>query len=292
MNALLQEAYDLHVHSAPDVLPRKFDDIEMARRIISSGMKGYAIKSHYFCTSERAEIIRKMFPACNAIGTITLNSAVGGINPMAAEMAGRSGAKLVWFPTVDSRHERESQVNTPPENRAYWTRILDQLKAEGISSPTINILKNGKLMPEVFDVLDIIAKYKLVLATSHLSREETLALIKAAQERKVERIIITHADFPSTFYSIEEQKELLKSGAFIEHCYNTPATGKVSWDTVVEQIRGVGAQHVVLTTDLGQTAGVFPDEGLALFGQKLLEKGFSETEIRTMIVTNPASLVE
>ncbi len=292
MNALLQDAYDLHVHSAPDVLPRKFDDIEMAKRIIASGMKGYAIKSHYFCTSERAELIRKMFPACNVIGTITLNSAVGGINPMAVEMAGRSGAKLVWFPTTDSKHERESQVNTPPEKRAYWTRILDQLKAEGISSPTIYILKNGKLIPEAFDVIDVIAKYKMILATSHLSHEEAFALVKAAQERNVERIIITHVDFPSTFYSVEEQKELMKSGAYMEHCYNTPATAKVPWDTVIEQIRGVGANRVVLTTDLGHATGAYPDEGLALFGQKLMEKGFSEKEIRTMIVDNPASLVK
>jgi hypothetical protein len=292
LNALLQEAYDLHVHSAPDVLPRKMDDIEMARRIISSGMKGYAIKSHYFCTSERAEIMRKMLPACNVIGSITLNSSVGGINPMAVEMAGRSGARIVWFPTVDSQHERETLVNTPPEKLPYWSKILSQLKAEGIISPTIYILKNGKLMPEVFDVLDIIAKYKLILATSHISKAEAFALTKAAKERKVERIIITHADFPSTFYTVEEQKEFLKSGAFIEHCYTTPATGKVSWDTVIEQIREIGARHIVLTTDLGNTAGVFPDEGLALFGEKLLEKGFSETEIRTMIVNNPASLIK
>ena len=81
VNPRLSLAYDLHVHSAPDVLPRKMDDVEMAQRVITSGMKGYAIKSHYFCTSERAETIRKIFPRCNAAGTITLNSSVGGINP-------------------------------------------------------------------------------------------------------------------------------------------------------------------------------------------------------------------
>ena len=45
---LIRGGYDLHVHSAPDVLPRKMNDIEMARRIEESGMAGYAIKSHYF----------------------------------------------------------------------------------------------------------------------------------------------------------------------------------------------------------------------------------------------------
>jgi hypothetical protein len=292
VNALLKDAYDLHVHSAPDVLPRKMDDVEMAQRVIVAGMKGYAIKSHYFCTSERAQIIRKIFPSCNAIGTITLNSSVGGINPMAVEMAGRSGAKLVWFPTVDSEHELEHLANSPSEKLPYWAQIKEQMKAEGIISPTICILKNGKLMDEVFGVLDIIAKYNMILATSHVSKPEAFALVKAAKERKVERIIITHVDFPSTFYSIDEQKEFLKSGAFMEHCYTTPATGKVAWDTAIEQIRAIGPDRVVIGTDLGQSAGVFPDEGLALYAEKLLAQGFSESDVRAMIVKNPGSLVE
>jgi len=292
VNPLLSDAYDLHVHCAPDVLPRKMDDVEMAQRIIASGMKGYAIKSHYFCTSERAETIRKLFPRCNAVGTITLNSSVGGINPMAVEMAGRSGAKLVWFPTVDSEHELAHLAHSPSQKLPYWAKIKEQMKAEGISSPTICILQNGKLKDEVFSVLDIIARFNMVLATSHISKPETFALVKAAKERKVERIIITHVDFPSTFYTVEEQKELLRSGAFVEHCYTTPATGKVAWDVAIEQIRAIGKDRVVLTTDLGQATAVYPDEGLALFGEKLLANGFSQADVRTMIVKNPASLIE
>lgn len=42
---LSRGGYDLHVHSAPDILPRKMDDIEMAERIKSSGMAGYEVTS-------------------------------------------------------------------------------------------------------------------------------------------------------------------------------------------------------------------------------------------------------
>src|SRR5208337_3607589 len=170
--------------------------------------------------------------------------------------------------------------------------IQQQLKAEGVFSPTICILKEGRLRDEATSVLEIIARLNMVLATSHLSQTETFALVKAAKDCKVERIIITHVTFPSTLYSVEEQKELIKLGAFIEHCYTTPATGKVAWETVLGQIRAIGPAHIVLTTDLGQATAVFPDEGLALFGEKLSAHGFSEEEIRTMIVKNPASLVE
>ena len=80
-NELIRGAYDLHVHSAPDVLPRKMNDIDMAERIRQSGMGGYAIKSHFFCTSERAELMRTLYPDVDYVGTITLNSAVGGDQP-------------------------------------------------------------------------------------------------------------------------------------------------------------------------------------------------------------------
>ncbi|MEG0542503.1 MAG: DUF6282 family protein, partial [Angelakisella sp.] len=207
---LIRGGYDLHVHSAPDVLPRKMDDLEMAQRIIDSGMAGYVIKSHYFCTSERAQLINKLYPGCNAIGSITLNSSVGGINPTAVEMAGRSGAKLVWFPTCDSEHELAHVFDGNPNKKLpYWAQIILEMKKDGISAPTINLLENGKLIAPVYDVLDILAKYNMVLATSHVSHEETFALVKEASARGVERIIVTHADFPTTFYTIEEQRELV-----------------------------------------------------------------------------------
>ena len=124
---LIRGGYDLHVHSAPDVLPRKMNDIEMARRIEESGMAGYAIKSHYFCTSERAQIIRELFPACDAVGTMTLNSSVGGINPSAVEMAARSGAKLIWFPTCDSAHERAYVLSGKYKKQPYWATIVQEM---------------------------------------------------------------------------------------------------------------------------------------------------------------------
>lgn len=292
MKDLLEGAYDLHVHSGPDVLPRKLDDLDMAQRVIASGMKGYAIKSHYYCTAERAQLVRKIYPRCNAVGAVTLNSAVGGINPMAVEMAGRSGARIVWFPTVDSAHEMRHLAKTPPDKLPYWAKMKHLMDAEGVTSPTLCILQNGKLTDEALAVLEIMARFNMVLATGHLSKEEAFALVKAARERGVERIVITHVTFPTTFYSVEEQKEMLKYGAFMEHCYTTPATGKVSWDTVLGQIRAVGPAHMVLGTDLGQATGIFPDEGLVLFGEKLRENGFSEAAIRTMFVKNPAALVE
>ncbi|MFA5699062.1 MAG: DUF6282 family protein [Sphaerochaeta sp.] len=290
---LLHGAYDLHVHSAPDVLPRLMDDLEMAQRIIASKMGGYAIKSHYFCTAERAELVRSVYPECDAVGTITLNRSVGGINPAAVEMAGRADTKLVWFPTSDSAHERKHVFDGNPNKKLpYWAQILIDMENEGIAAPPISILDEaGKLTDETITVLEIIAKYEMILATSHISHEETFAVVKEAKNRGVKRIIITHADFPTTMYTIEEQKELTKYGAVIEHCYTTWATGKIALETSIEQIKALGAERVIIATDLGQKTAIYPDEGMAVYAQKLIEAGVSEDDIRQMFVHNQRMLL-
>ncbi len=295
MESFIEGAYDLHVHSAPDVLPRLMDDVDMIERIKNSKMKGYIIKSHYFCTAERASIINRIQSDCRALGSITLNSSVGGINPTAVEMAGRAGAKLVWFPTCDNENERAHTFNGDPNKKLpYWARIIISMKEEGIEAPTINILdENGNLKKEVYDVVDIIKKYNMILATSHLSHKEAFALVKMAKERGVERIVVTHCDFPTTFYTIDEQKELSKYGVYFEHCYTTWATGKVALEESINQIRALGPDRCFIATDLGgKNNNVYPDEGMQMYGEKLFENGFTREEIKKMLVDNPTGLVE
>jgi hypothetical protein len=295
MKSLIDGAYDLHVHSAPDVLPRKMDDLEMAQRIINAGMKGYAIKSHYFVTSERAELVHKLYPECDLVGTITLNNSVGGINPAAVEMAARSGARLVWFPTCDGSHEQKCVFDDskPDKKLPYWAQIVIQMREAGVVSKPITILDdNDKLTDNTYQVLEIIKKYSLILATSHLSHMETFTLVKEAKRLGLEKIIITHADFPTTFYTIEEQRELVSMGAYIEHCYTTWATGKVDFQTTLEQIKAIGCDHVVLGTDLGQPTALYPDEGLLLFATKLVEAGIPEEEVVKMTVRNNVNLLK
>ena len=145
---LLRGGYDLHVHSAPDCLPRKMDDIDMGERITASTLAGYAIKNHWTSTAGRAKLINRLYPECDAIGTITLNSAVGGLNPTAVEMAARGGVRLVWFPTCDNEHEAAYQFDGNPNKKlAFWASIILEMKEQGINTPTLNCLdENGELI--------------------------------------------------------------------------------------------------------------------------------------------------
>jgi hypothetical protein len=290
-NSIISGAYDLHVHSGPDILPRKMDDIEMAQRIVDCGMAGYAIKSHYFCTAERATLINKLFPKCNAIGTVCLNNSFGGMNALGLDIAARAGTKLVWFPTVDTEAALTTTFQLPPEKRPFWASILFSLREEGVDIKPVKVMENDKLLPEVYEVLEVIARNKMILATGHLTVRETLALVKAAHERKVERIVVTHVDWPVEFFDIEVQKELLKYGAYMEHCTNTVSSGKVDFEVDLNQIKAIGADRVVISTDLGQPINKYPDEGLLDFCNKLLQNGISEKDVRKMIVDNPRTLL-
>lgn len=293
VNEVIRGGYDLHVHSAPDCLPRKMDDIDMGERISHSTLAGYAIKNHWTSTAGRAKLINRMYPECDAIGTITLNSAVGGFNPPAVEMAARGGVKLVWFPTCDNEHEMEYQFNGDPnKKRAFWASIVLEMKEQGIKTPTQNCLnEKGELKPEVLDILDIMARYDMILATGHISHEEAYKLVPEAAKRGVKNIVITHASFPTTYYSVEDQKMFISYGAKIEHCYTTYKTGKCAFEVIADMIREVGAENCIIGTDLGNTKLCYPDEGMVEFSESLLEAGFTETDVHNMVVNNPRALL-
>lgn len=107
---LIRGGYDMHVHVGPDVMSRKITDLELARRYRELGLAGFGIKSHYTSTAERAALVRAAVPGVNALGAITLNRAVGGLNALAVDIAAREGARIVWLPTFDSLNETAGRV--------------------------------------------------------------------------------------------------------------------------------------------------------------------------------------
>jgi len=151
---------------------------------------------------------------------------------------------------------------------------------------------NGKVSEDARRCIELIAKHNMILATGHIGRAEIFALVKAAREMGAQRVVVTHAEFPSQNLTADEQHELARMGAFIEHCFTTMYTGKASWDGVLAAIRKAGPERCVLSTDLGQTINPPVAEGFAMFAQRLLDGGFTVDQIRRMAVTNPSALVQ
>ncbi|HTC62401.1 MAG TPA: DUF6282 family protein [Candidatus Saccharimonadales bacterium] len=288
----LQGAYDLQVHVAPDVIERRIDDLDLAKEFLGRGLKGFVLKSHYFPTAERAKVVTKAVPGIAAYGAITLNHSVGGLNPVALELAGRSGCKIVWFPTVDANNETAGRLDGPNVKLPFWAKIQRELAATGIAPPPLTVLDlEGNTSEVTKRCVEIIAKHNMILATGHLGRVEIFELVKTAREMGTQKVLVTHAEFPSQNLTSDEQKHLADMGAYIEHCFTTMHTGKAPWEAVMEAIRVVGPERCVLSTDLGQTINPPVAEGFAMFTQKMLDAGFSVDQIRRMTVTNPSVLL-
>lgn len=286
---LLAGGVDPHVHVAPDFAPRRIDDLTLARRCAEVGLAGFGLKSHYTATAERAAVVSAAAPAgVRAVGTITLNHAVGGLNATAVEVAARQGARIVWLPTVSSPQEFVEVQETDPDGKVpVWVRFELELRAAGVRPRPVPVLDEaGRPLAELMEVLEVVAHHDLVLATGHLSQAEIIAVVDAAVDAGVTNIVVTHPEFPSQSIPPSVQRELADRGALMERAFTTPYTGKCTWERVFEATRAVGAQRTVWGSDLGQVFNPPVEDGLAIMADQFLAAGFSEEEVRTMAVRN------
>jgi hypothetical protein len=129
------------------------------------------------------------------------------------------------------------------------------------------------------------------MATGHINPSELEPVIKAAREAGVQRIIITHPEFPTTHLTADDQKNLQKYDVYFERVFTTPHTDKCTWEETLTNIETVGPSSTIVATDLGQTTNPGLQEGFEIFIDKLLDAGFSEAQVKTMTQHNAAALL-
>jgi hypothetical protein len=285
---LVRGGFDPHVHVAPDFAERRISDLELAHRCLELGVAGFGLKSHYAPTTERAAVVTAAVPGVTALGTITLNHSVGGLNATAVEVAARQGARIVWLPTVSSENEYGEVEHADPDGKVpVWVRFELDLRAAGVKPQPVPVVDaEGAPLPALLDVLAVIARHDVVLATGHLSRDEIFTVVDAAVAAGVDTIVVTHPEFPSQSISPADQQRLAERGALMERAMTTAYTGKCTWDAIFEATRAVGAEHTVWGSDLGQVFNPPVEDGLAIMADLFLEAGFSEEEVRIMAVEN------
>ena len=291
---LVRGAFDPHVHIAPDFAPRRVSDLELAERCLELGLAGFGLKSHYTATAERAAVVSAAVPGVRALGTITLNHSVGGLNATAVEVAARQGARIVWLPTVSSVNEFGEVEHADPEGKVpVWVRFELDLRASGVRPAAVPVVDDdGAPLPELLEVLQVVASHDLVLATGHLARDEIFTVVDAAIAAGVNTIVVTHPEFPSQAITPADQQELAARGALMERAFTTPYTGKCTWDAVFDATRAVGARSTVWGSDLGQVFNPPVEDGLAIMADRFLAAGFSDEEVRIMAVENTRRLAD
>jgi predicted TIM-barrel fold metal-dependent hydrolase len=238
------------------------------------GMRGLVLKSHEYPTHPMAYTASQAVPGISLIGGIALDAEVGGLNPLAVEATARMGGRVVWMPTFSARADRQHK---------------------GLKGGIYLLDDQGRLVPEAYAVLEVIKTHDMVLATGHLSTEESLALVAEARNLGIGRIVVTHATTMAfwTGMTLEDMKNLASMGAFIEHCIHVmmPLTNRLPPRELVATITSIGAEHCIVSTDFGQDFHPMPAEGLRMGIATLLQAGMEEVELGMLVKDNPSRLL-
>ena len=272
---ILEGALDINVHFAPDPrVERRGSAIEVATQARDMGMRGLVLKSHEYPTHPVAYTVSEVVPGITLIGGIALGVEVGGLNPMAVESTAGMGGRVVWMPTYSARADRQYK---------------------GLSGG-ISILGDDKrLVPEAYAILELVKSHDMVLATGHLSTEESMTLVSEARALGIQRIVVTHATTMSfrTGMTLEDMKTLASMGAYIEHCLHVmmPLTYRFTPRELVETITAIGTEHCIVSSGFGQDYHPMPAEGMRMGIATLLQAGLEEVEVGMLVKDNPSRLM-
>jgi uncharacterized protein DUF6282 len=268
---ILAGVIDFHCHTGPDALPRSISDLELARLAKLAGMRGLVLKNHYTMTADRAALVMREVEGIEVFGGIVLNRSVGGLNAEAIrrmiQFEGRRG-RVVWLPTFDA----ENQVRTDKENR-----------------PFISVVKDGESVPQLAEIFQLIASNNLVLATGHSSPGESLILVPEAKRIGVKHILITHATELGA--SRAQMKQMAEWGAIIECVWMPQIKNKDKVAEYADLIKAIGAEHFLISSDLGQYLNPLHTDGMKAFILGLREQGVGDIGIDLMSRKNPARLL-
>jgi len=283
---LMRGACDLHIHAGPDIVPRRQDVVEVARDAREAGMRALGIKDHNTNTAGRCYVASQLVPGIELLGGIVLNHTVGGLNPEAVDKAIKLGTKIIWMPSIDAELTiQKVHVTHETPWLEGWVKKTDP--KEGLS-----IFKGGmegdKILPEVKDILKLIAEANVILDTCHLGAREALALVKQAKGMGVKKIIITHPNCSVNLMPIDMQRELAELGALLSYAFVPcmPLFDRQDFREIAKMINEVGTGNAIFFTDFGQLPNPKEIEGVRMFISSLLAVGFNEKEVKAITSEN------
>ncbi len=280
-------AVDFHVHTAPSLFQRRHDDLSLVRLAADYGMRAVVLKCHAGDTAARAAIVSQVVENVTVFGGVVLNRFVGGINPNAVRASLKMGGRVVWMPTMHAANHLAhyggagytEQPGAPPLSPVEPVTVLDA---------------DGGLRSEVGAVLDVIADHPgTVLVNGHLDTHETLAVFRAARDRGITQLVVSHPHLHLSNFAVDAQHQFADLGAWIEHCYlpHTATWGAVPIARTAAAIRAVGVDRCFISTDLGQADQIDAPAGLLRFGELLSEAGFTDDELRRLVAGTPSALL-
>jgi hypothetical protein len=232
---------DFHVHTSPSLVPRHHDDTEIGAVLADAGVASFVLKAHEGSTAERAILAG---PA--AVGSIVLNSPVGGANPDAVKVAAAFGARVAWMPTISAAaHQQAADTAELSVHR-------------GVRFRPVRVTEDDQVCAEWYDVFDEIAAADMVLAAGHISVDEAVTVFHAARRRGVRRFLVNHPLLPFLGWRTEHVEQLVALGAYVELGVLADLLAGPGEETPTRRLAAVyPASLLVFGSDLG--ARDYPD---------------------------------
>lgn len=289
VDAILQGAIDPHVHSGPSIAARALDHLDLVRQMSDAGFAAVVTKDHDYAGVATAALIANHHPELRAkiFSGIALNNVVGGMNPYAVEHTAAMGGKIVWMPTLAAENHLRW------EKTAKWTHPASTQKMRPATAVPV-LDANKKVRDDVKEVLDVIAKNDMVLASGHLHVSETWLVFEEAQRRGVKRLIFTHPE-DIVDASLNDVKGIAAMGAQVEHSLCMFLEGSKFQSRQPEDLRShieaAGVDQTILCSDLGQVGVFSPLEGFQRGVALCIDLGFSDDDIHKMVSTNAARVL-
>ena len=286
ISRILIGAIDPHVHSGPSIAPRGIDHLELAEEMSKAGFAAVITKDHDYSGVMTAALIAKHHPQLRTkvYSSIVLNNVVGGMNPYAVEHTAAMGGKIVFMPTLAAENHLRW------EKTSGWSHPASTQKMRP-ASPVPVLDANGQVRDDVKEILDVVAKTDMALASGHLHVSETWLVFEEAQRRGVKRLIFTHPE-EIVDASLNDVRGIAAMGAFVEHSLCMFLEGSKFKVCAEEDLRkhidAAGVEQTILASDLGQTGTFSPLEGFRRGVRLCINLGYDDDQIHRMVSTNAA----
>lgn len=254
VETLLKGAFDFRIHAGPEPDgERRNDYLEAGRDAYEAEMAGFVLMKHRHPTTLAAYALNRMYPGFHAVGSIVLNTSVGGLNPDAVEASAKLGAKVVWMPTQD----------------AGSIKLLNALNDVGA-------------------VLEVAKSFGMTVASTHATFADTEMLVRLAGSVGLERLVVTN---PGARFGADDASELLSHDLLVELPFLSYYPGLDAGERLRADIDKIGAGRCIVSTDFGQWTNPPPAEGMRMAIAAMLDAGMSEDDIAKVVRTNPFDCV-
>lgn len=286
IDRLLVGAIDPHVHSGPSIAPRGLDHLALVRQMSQAGFAAVITKDHDYSGVMTATLISENFPELRTriFSAIVLNNVVGGLNPYAVEHTAAMGGKIVFMPTLAAEHHLRW------EKTGSWVHPASTAKMRAATGVPV-IDSNRQVRDDAKEILDIVARTGMALASGHLHISETWLLFEEAKRRGVKTMVLTHPE-DIVEASLNDVRGIAAMGAFVEHSLCMFLEGSKfktrNAEDLQRHIEAAGVDQTIMCSDLGQTGVFTPLEGFRRGVQMCIDLGYDDAQIRKMVSTNAA----